>query len=207
MKQFLIIVIASTIAVVIGLVTYDKFVVERRLQRERDAASVTLAALKAEAETLREASRKELRDAKSEAKMVAAEFDQSIQSSLNSARTQMAGQSLGNSRRAMVYSAIASTSMFKVAVTEFYLTEGKLPFSNNQIGFGAPSEYGSDAVRSIGISAGGTITVNLNEKLAASSTTTEITLQPQLTKDGRIGKWQCSSNATRDIQEMLASCK
>jgi Pilin (bacterial filament) len=207
MKQFLIIVVATTIAVVIGLVTYDKFIVERRLQRERDAAAVTLAALKAEAETLREASRKDLRDAKSEAKMVATEFDQSIQSSLNSARTQIAGQSLENSRRAMVYSAIASTAMFKVAVTEFYLSEGRLPFSNQQIGFGAPSEYGADGVRSVGIGAGGTITVTLNEKLAASSTTTEIILQPQPTKDGRIGRWQCVSNAARDIQAMLASCK
>ncbi len=207
MKQFLTIIIASTIAVVIGLVAYDKFVVEKRLQRERDAAAVSLAALKAEAETLREASRKDLRVAKSEAQMVAAEFDQSIQSSLNQARSQVAGQSAAQLRRMMVYSAIASTSMFKVAVTEFYLTEGKLPFSNHQIGFGAPIEYSTDAVRSIGVSPGGTITVTLNEKLAASSAVTEIILQPQPTKDGRIGKWQCVSNGASDIQAMLSSCK
>jgi len=206
MKQFFIIVAATTIAVVIGLVTYDKFVVERRLQGDRDAAEASLAALKAETAALREASRNDLRNVKSEAQMVAAEFDQSVQSPLNAARTQIAGQRLENSRRAMLHSALASASMFKVAVTEFYLLEGRLPASNNQVGLATPADYRSDAVRSIAIGAGGIITVTLNEKLAASAKT-EIILEPQATKDARIGKWQCTSNAARDIQAMLASCK
>jgi type IV pilus assembly protein PilA len=207
MKQFLIVIVAATIAVVIGLVIYDRVVVERRLQRERDVAAVSLAALKVEAETLREATRKNIRDAKSEAQSVAAEFDQSIQASLNSARTQVASTSQEYSRRALLYSAIASAAMFKVAVTEFYFSEGRLPFSNSQIGMSEPSSYANEALRAISVGSGGVVTLHLNEKLAAPAKTAEVNLQPVPSKDGRLDKWQCSSNAGRDIQTMLSACK
>ncbi len=195
MKQFLITVATVVITLVIGLFAYEKLIVEPRIQKEQNVTAAELATLKTTASAVRDAAMKDM----TAAKAATAELDQSVKSA-TSAQAALDAQAAARMRRSLIASAVASATMFKVAVTEFAQTEGRLPDNGTQIGLDKPESYANGAVKAISLGAKGVITITLNEKLEQNAS---IKLTPTWSEQSGTIKWEC----TGTVQGLAEVCK
>lgn len=197
MKQFILTLVAVLVGGFIALLGYDRFVVEPR----------EAAAAKAEAAALAEAQMKsplDLSRARNEAKAVAAEVEASVQRSVESARQTMDAQAAEMNQRGLVADAVQRATMFRVALTEYYQTNGRWPTDADEAGLPSPSEMRGGAVRTVTLGAQGAVTIALDDRFGAGSV---IVLKPDANAASGIVDWNCEVKGDRALKQAMPRCK
>ena len=96
-----------------------------------------------------------------------------------------------------------AASFAETAIAEFYLTEGRFPKNNSEIGMQPPEAYGGHSLRSIALSEGGVMTLTYNDKADKGA----IRLIPEdADQQGRIN-WRCVTASYANIATILPSCE
>jgi hypothetical protein len=96
---------------------------------------------------------------------------------------------------------LGAASSVKVAMAEYFMTMGKWPVSNQEMGMPAPDSYKSGALRSIGAEADGKV------KLVFGSAETQqrLWLHASANPAGAIS-WRCVTPDIADITQLVAGC-
>ncbi len=190
MKQFILTLIAVLVGGFLALLGYDRLVVQ-----PREAAAAKAVALPD--------AKVDLQQARTEAKQVADEVEASVQRSVQGARTAMDAQAKDMDRRALVLDAASRATMFRVALTEYYQTNGRWPRDADEADLPAPTEIRGGAVREITLGAEGVVTVALDERFPAGS---RIVLRPTANAATGTVDWACE--VTGDgLKQSLPRCK
>jgi hypothetical protein len=186
MKQFALTVIAVLIGGLVSLFLYDRFIVQPREQvlQQKETSAV-------------------LERARAEGKDIAAGIDASVQKSVADAKATFDAQAAVMSERALVADAITRGGMFKVALTDFYQSEGKWPKDNAAIGMAKPAEYAGNAVTSIGIGAQGAVHIALNDKFEPGAV---IKLIPTANAQTVQLSWRCETENSAKLATVLTAC-
>ncbi|MGH8078543.1 MAG: pilin, partial [Lysobacter sp.] len=142
MKQFLITFVAALLGVALALALYDAMVVQPRATSAANA----------------QVHQVDLAQARSEAARITADVDESIDRSVAKVRAANEAQAQELEKRRLAMEPLARASMFRTALTEFYLTEGRWPASAADVGLPATDTTRGSAGR-ISVGAGGTITI------------------------------------------------
>jgi Pilin (bacterial filament) len=186
MKQFVLTAAGCLVGVLIALFVYDRFVVQPRelsLQQKETSAA--------------------LERARAEGRDITKNIDDSVQKSVADAKATFDAQAKDMNERGSVGDAIGRSSMFKVAITEYYQSEGKWPKDNAAVGFAKPEEYAGGAVSAIAIGGEGVVTVSLNDKFDAKA---KIKLIPVgNTKTMQIN-WRCETAGSAVLAATLRAC-
>lgn len=103
-------------------------------------------------------------------------------------------------RQAYATEGLELANAAKIAVTEYYLSEGTSPSSNALAGVSATIQ--GQAVQSILIGAGGIITITFNSKVDLNKT---IVLTPDF--DTGAIKWDCKTSSTLAPQYRPSACR
>lgn len=190
MKQFVITLIAVLVGGFLALLGYDRLVVQ---PREAAAAKAV-----APPDT-----KVDLQQARTEAKQVADEVEASVQRSVQGARTAMDAQAKDMDRRALVVDAASRATMFRVALTEYYQTNGRWPRDADEADLPAPTEIRGGAVREINLGAEGVVTVALDDRFPAGS---RIVLRPTANAATGVVEWVCEVKGD-GLKQSLPRCK
>ncbi|MBL4659744.1 MAG: pilin [Alcanivoracaceae bacterium] len=94
-------------------------------------------------------------------------------------------------------------AMLKVQVVEYYMTNGQFPNTNDDLGISRPTQFATDAIRSVWISKGGRISVVYTAKSGIDKGTLSFTPKD---KNNQI-HWQCSSRDFKTISRYFPQCK
>jgi hypothetical protein len=101
------------------------------------------------------------------------------------------------SRGVTLANALNTAQSMKVAITEFYLTEGKWPRANADIGMPAPATFANGDVRSVAVRPNGRIELTI-----ASGT---LFLQGAANQAQQI-IWKCVTDSIPDIARLAPDC-
>lgn len=197
MKQFILTLIAVLVGGFLALLGYDQFIVQ-----PREAAAAKVAVL-AESQAQPADARIDLGRARAEAQQVAAEVEASVQRSVEGARTAMDGQAKEMDQRALAVEAASRATMFRVALTEYYQSNGRWPRDADEAGLPAPTEMRGGAVREITLGAQGVVTVKMDERFPAGST---IVLRPTANAASGIVDWTCEVKGD-GLKQAMPRCK
>lgn len=186
MKQFWITLVAALAGTALALALYDAMIVRPRL-----AAPMNL-----------QAHHVDLAQARNEAAKITADVDASIGRSVAKARE--AGQAQANEmeKRRLAMEPLARAAMFRTALTEFYLTEGRWPYDAPDVGLPATDDTRGSAGR-ISVGADGTITITYDGRFAPGS---RIRLVPDVNAAMQV-QWLCTSEGDPDLSRFVAACK
>ena len=106
-------------------------------------------------------------------------------------------------KRANVSEGLQLAAAAKTAVTEVYSTSGSFPTTNTLAGLQGSDKITGNAVKSVGVGAGGVITVTyLKEQVAEGA---QLTLTPSA-GDGSI-TWKCEAGTNMDNAWVPADCR
>ena len=197
MKQFLITLVAVLLGGFLALLGYDHFVVK---PREAEATQ-TEASARAQQQT---ALQVDLEQARTEAQQVAAEVEASVQSSVEGARDAMDTQAKEMDRRGLVLDAASRATMFRVALSEYYQTNGRWPRDAGEAGLPSPGESRGGAVSGIALGAEGVVTVKLDERFSSGSA---IVLRPTANAASGIVDWNCEVTGDALLKQTMPRCK
>lgn len=89
-------------------------------------------------------------------------------------------------------------------VMQYYWQYGSFPNSNNQAGLKEPTEFSSDAVRSITVGMQGVITITYNSMGGVNDG--QIILTPDYTNDNVGVQWKCETKSFPGIEELAPQC-
>jgi len=176
MKNFATTLFAALIGVLIALFAYDRLVLAPRT-----------AALAAQVSKAAAAEKVDLDAARNEAKAIAEDLDASVKRSVDGAHQAMAAQATEADRRRLAADAMSRTAMFKVALTEYYQSNGDWPTDARQAGLEAPATYAGGAVTGITVGTKGAVLATLNDTFAPPS---RIRLTPHANGSGMVD-WRC----------------
>ena len=112
--------------------------------------------------------------------------------------------------RARVSDMITMSNSAKVAVSEYYSSEGSLPASNSAAGLPDSTDIKSDIVTAVAVGTNGVITVSsTNANLGIDATTTAVSILLTPTSGTGSLSWSCSTPATGglDSRYLPASCR
>ena len=185
MKQFITPLIAVLVGGLLALLAYDYFIVKPRVAAEVRTEQVDLGR------------------ARSEARQVADEVETSIQRSVESARTTMDTQAQEMERRALIPDAVQRVTMFRVALTEFYQSNGRWPQDVEEAGLPPPVDMRGGAVREVVLGKQGVVTVSLDSRFGSGSA---IVLKPEAKASG-IVEWACQVKGDAEIKRALPRCE
>ena len=188
MKHFATTLAAALVGVLIALLLYDRLVVQ-----PRDAAH---------AGALAKATEINLAKARVEADAITANLDASVERSVNGAREAMDAQAGDEDKRRLATEALNRAAMFKVALSEYYMSNGHWPASAQEAGLGAPGSFAGGAVARIDVGANGVVVVTLNDRLVRGAT---IRLTPEITRSGLVD-WHCNVPGTDVLRRYLPAC-
>lgn len=190
LKQFFIILAAVLIGVLAALFLHDRFIVQpREAARAADvarAAGINLAKAHAEADD------------------IAANLDASVERSVSGARQALDAQADEQDKRRLAAEALNGASMIKVALSEYYVSNGRWPANAQDAGLGAPESFAGGAVSRIDVSANGTIVITLNAVLADGAT---IRLAPETASPGAVIQWHCHAQGSDALRRYLPACR
>ena len=93
--------------------------------------------------------------------------------------------------------------MFKVALSEYYMSNGHWPASAQEAGLGAPGSFAGGAVARIDVGANGVVVVTLNDRLVRGAT---VRLTPEITSSGLVD-WHCSVPGNDVLRRYLPACR
>jgi type IV pilus assembly protein PilA len=98
---------------------------------------------------------------------------------------------------------LQAASSEKTAITEFYLTEGRFPRSNAEVGMLAPEKYTGRSLRSVTLAKNGVMTLAYEDKTGKGT----IRLIPEdSNQQGRV-TWRCVTASYANIATILPSCE
>ncbi len=192
MKQFALTLIAVLIGGFLALLGYDHFIVK---PREAEPAPVVQAA-PAQAPV-------DLAQTRSEAQAIASEVEASVQRSVENAKASMDAQAKAMDRRDLVSDAVRRATMYRVALTDYYQTNGRWPQDADEAGLPSPDEMRGGAVRSVTVGAQGRVTIALDDTFAPGSI---IVLAPRINAPDMID-WQCEVKGDPSLAQALPRCK
>ena len=190
MKQFAVTLAAAAIGMSVGLLLYDRFVVQPR----ETARSTALA----------HATEVNLRKAQAEANTIAGELDASIDRSIADARQALDTQAGEQDKRRLAADALNRAAMFKVALSEYYLSTGKWPADARQAGLAPAESFAGGAVSRIDVGGNGAVIVTLDHSLAAGA---KIRLRPEANPESGLINWRCSIEGPAALHRYLPSCR
>ena len=189
MKQFTITLAAALLGVLVALLLYDYFVVQPRATAQAEAAT--------------KAAEVSLTKARAEADDIAANLDASIDRSISGAREAMDEQAAEQDKRRLAADALNRAAMFKVALSEYYMSTGKWPADAREAGLGPAESFAGGAVSRIDVGANGAVIVTLNDTLAAGA---KIRLQPNANPQSGMINWRCSTEGADALRRYLPVC-
>lgn len=183
MRTLLLNFVAFLLAVGLALFAYDRLVLEPRLAAAAEAGRVNLD------------------QARVEARDIARDLAESVERSSSQARTALDDQLTRDERRRAVMTveaeferqraeageALMRASMFKVSVSEYYMSMGTWPGSVAAIGLGEPAAHAGGPVAFIDIEAEGVIAVHLKSEVADGGV---VRLVPEASGFSSIN-WRC----------------
>lgn len=151
MKQFIITFVAVLIAAAIALLGYDHFIVKPRETSQAEAVLVNLS------------------NAKQQAQGVADELDAAVTESVQNANETMVAQANEMQQRSLAKDALVRASMFKVALSEYFISNGQWPKSQADAGLAKPESYAGGAVSSISVAEKGVVVITLNGQIESGA--------------------------------------
>ncbi len=190
MKQFLATIVAALVGVSLALLLYDRFVVQPRAAKDADE--------------LAQATEINLHKARAEADAIAGNLDASIDKSISDARKALDAQAGEQDKRRLAADAVNRAAMFKVALSEYYVSTGNWPADARQAGLAPPESFAGGAVSRIDVGANGAVIVSLDESLVAGA---KIRLRPQANPESGVIDWRCSIEGTATLQRYLPACR
>lgn len=190
MRQSAITLAAALLGVLAALLLYDRFVVQPRAAAQADA--------------LTKATEVNLAKARTEADDIAGNLDASIERSISGAREALDAQATEQDKRRLATDALNRAAMFKLALSEYYVSTGKWPANAREAGLGPAESFAGGAVSRIDVGTNGTIIVTLNDTLAAGA---RIRLQPDANLQGGMINWRCSTEGAEALRRYLPACK
>ena len=193
MKQFILIFVAVLIGGFLALLGYDQLVVGPRAAATAQAEAAALAK-----------SQPDMKRARSEAKEVTAEVEAAVQRTVDNARQVFDAQATESGKRGLVSDAVQRATMFRVALTEYYMTNGRWPGDADEAGLPSPSEMRGGAVRTVTLGAQGTVTIALDESFEAGSV---IVLKPDVNAATGVVDWNCEVKGDRVLKQTMPRCK
>jgi hypothetical protein len=185
MKQFFITLAAVLIGGFLALLAYDRLVVAPREAAAAAKAGAERAAAQASVSP-------DFTRAREDAREVADAVEASVQRSVATARDAMRTQADEMDRRAMIGSAISRATMFRVAVAEYYQTNGRWPRTSEDAGLPSSEEMRGPGVAGIALGENGAVVVALDDTLAAGS---------------RILDWRCEFEGDASLKALLPRCE
>jgi hypothetical protein len=197
MKQFLITLVAVLVGGFLALLGYDRFIVKPR----EDAAARAEAAARAQAAA---DAKVDLDRTRSDARQVAEEVEASVKRSVDGAREAMDAQAKEMDRRGLVVEAASRATMFRVALTEYYQSNGRWPRDADEAGLPSPTEMRGGGVSEIALGAQGVVTIKMNEQFAAGSA---ILLRPAANAASGMVEWNCEVKGDSLLKQALPRCK
>lgn len=195
MKQFLLTLAAVLVGGFLALLGYDRFIVQpreageaTRAQKAADAASVPI----------------DMGKARAEAREVAAEVEASVQRSVDNARATMTAQASEMDRRSLIADAVQRVSMFRVALTEYHMTNMRWPKDAEEAGLPPPADMRGGAVRTVTLGEQGVVTVALDDRFGKNGA---IVLRPTANDATGQVEWACEVTGDDEIRRALPRCK
>ena len=185
MKQLVLSLLGTLLGVALALLLYDRFIVQPREAGRADAAAVDLSR------------------AADDAKKITDSVDASVRQSVDSARQAFEAQAADQNKRRMAAEAIAQTQMYKMALTESFMTNGKWPAKASEAGLPQNSAKAGGALRNIEVGERGTITVTFDGNFAEGAL---LQLVPQADPDTYQVRWQCRTSGDPDLKRYLPDC-
>ena len=185
MKQLAVTLFGTLFGVGLALFLYDHFIVQ-----PREASRVEAAAL-------------DLSGAAEQARHITTSVDASVQQSIAGAQQAFDAQAAEQDKRRMAAEALAHTQMYKVALTESFMANGKWPASATGIGMPENNDRLGGAVRNITVGERGTVTVTFDNHFAEGA---RFQLVPQADPDTYQVRWQCRTSGDPDLKRYLPSC-
>lgn len=185
MKQFAITFAAVLLAVMLGLFAYDHFVLQPREQAQAEAIKVNLG------------------DAKAQAQDIADNLDAAVKKSVGDVANTMNAQTSEMQQRAFAADAISRGSLFKTALTEYFMSNGHWPKKPEESGLAKPESYAGGAVSSISLGEKGTIIILLNDKVQAGA---KIRLIPDVNEQSYMVNWRCVTEGSDVLKRALLAC-
>ncbi len=185
MKPLAFSLLGSLFGVVLALVLYDRFIVQPREALRAEAATVNLSR------------------AAEQAKKITDSVDASVKRSVDSARQAFEAQAADQDKRRMVAEAVAQTQMYKVALTESFMSNGQWPAKASEAGLPQSNSKAGGAVRDIAVGQRGTITVTFDGNFAEGAL---FQLVPQADSDTYQVRWQCRTSGDPDLKRYLPDC-
>jgi hypothetical protein len=194
MKQFVIVLLASLLGVLIALVVYDRTIVA---PREAAQEKARLAAQE-QARTV------SLSHAEEQAQQIARALDDSVDRSVEHAREGMDKLAGEMNRRGLANEALARASMVRVQLTEYYMSEGRWPENGAEAGIAPAAEFAGGGVAGIDVERGGRIAIRLNDRVSANA---RFRLSPQVSEATGMVRWHCELQGAPDIAAQLTTCR
>ena len=185
MKQLVIPLFGALLGVGLALFLYDHFIVQPREARRAEAITLDLSR------------------ATDQARNITASVDASVQQSIAGAQQAFDAQAAEQNKRRMAAEAVAQTQMYKMALTESFMANGKWPASAAEIGLPENNHKAGGAIRNITVGERGTVTVTFDNNFAEGA---RFQLSPQADPTTYQVRWQCSTSGDPDLKRYLPNC-
>jgi hypothetical protein len=185
MKQLALSLFGTLLGLGLALVLYDHFVVQPRETKRAEAAMVNLS------------------QAAEDAKKITDSVDASVKHSVDSAKQAFEAQAADQNKRRMAAEAIAQTQMYKVALTESFMSNGKWPAKASDAGLQQNNDQAGGAIRRIVVGEHGIITVTFDGNFAEGAL---FQLVPQANSETYQVRWQCRTSGDPDLKRYLPDC-
>lgn len=106
-------------------------------------------------------------------------------------------------RAALIMDAVRRATMYRVALTEYYQTNGRWPQDADEAGLPSPEEARGGAVQTVALDRHGVVTVRLDGRFGRDGT---LVLRP--TANGATGTidWRCEVQGGPDLKKTLPRC-
>lgn len=106
-------------------------------------------------------------------------------------------------RAALIMDAVRRATMYRVALTEYYQTNGRWPQDADEAGLPSPEEARGGAVQAVELDRHGVVTVRLDGRFGRDGT---LVLRP--TANGATGTidWRCEVQGGPDLKKTLPRC-
>jgi len=185
MKQLAISLLGTLLGVGLALFLYDHFLVQPREARRAEATSLDLSR------------------AADQARNITDGVEASVQQSIDKARQAFDAQAADQNKRRMAAEAVSQMLVYKVALTESFMANGKWPAKASEAGLPENNDKAGGAIRDITVGEHGTITVSFDNNFADGAL---LQLVPQADPGTYQVRWQCTTAGDPDLKRYLPNC-
>jgi hypothetical protein len=185
MKRFALSMFGAFIGVGLALLLYDRFIVQPRETGRAQAAAIDLSRAAVEAQRITDS------------------VDSSVKQSIDSAKEAFETQAADQNKRRMASEAIAQTQLYKVALTESFMANGKWPARASEAGLQQNNTRTGGAIRNISVGERGTVTVTFDNHFGEGAL---LELIPDANPDTYQVNWRCRTSGDADLKRYLPHC-